>query len=101
MLQRRAKDAKLTRERLCWLGTMATKLNRNGVFKNYLGCFQVRVRLATRRISIRSAGSEMVATFSLLQSRHGTAAGEHLLACWSGLLVWPVGQHPDPQLPQH
>lgn len=43
MLQRRAKDAKLTRERLCWLGTMATKLNRNDVFKNYLGCFQVRL----------------------------------------------------------
>lgn len=39
MLQRRAKDAKLTKETLCWLGTMTTKLNRNGVFKNYLGRF--------------------------------------------------------------
>lgn len=59
MLQRRAKDDKLTRERLCWLGSMTTKLNRIGVFKSYLGSFQVGVRLATRCISIESAGSEI------------------------------------------
>lgn len=88
MVQGIAKDAPLTRERPCWLGTMTTKLTGTGFSRaTFPVYFQVRVRLATRCISIRSAGSETVATFSWLWSRHGAAASQHLPACCSGLWV--------------